>query len=251
FTGDSMNPVDSAEYLVRQQYLDFLGREPDQEGINYWSDQINQCNGDTSCMRQRRIEVSAAFFMSREFQETGTYVYGLYAGTLGRSPGYGEFTPDRSQVLGGPDLDETKSAFAQDFVQRTAFVARYPQNMTREEFVDAVLQTMQQRSGRNYSVLRDGLLNDYNHGSRALVVRHAAEAGSFVAAEYHKAFVLMEYFGYLRRDVDQSGYDFWLNVLDNGDANNYRGMVCAFLTSTEYQRRFSTVATHSNVECSQ
>jgi hypothetical protein len=251
FTGDSMNPVDSVEYMVRQQYLDFLGREPDQEGLNYWSDQINQCNGDTGCIRQRRIEVSAAFFASREFQQTGSYIYDLYAGTLGRAPGYGEFTPDRSQVLGGPGLDEAKTTFAQGFVQRPAFVARYPQSMTREEFVDAVLQTMQQRSGRNHSALRDGLLNDYDSGGRALVVRHAAEADSFVVAEYHKAFVLMEYFGYLQRDVDLRGYNFWLNVLDNVDANNYRGMVCAFLTSTEYQRRFSTVVTHSNVECGQ
>jgi hypothetical protein len=249
FTGDSLSPVDSAEYFVRQQYLDFLGREPDQAGFNYWSDQINQCNGEAGCIRQRRIEVSAAFFASREFQQTGSYAYGLYAGTLGRAPGYREFMLDRSQILGGSGLDQAKTALAQGFVQRPDFVARYPQSMTREEFVDAVLQTMQQRSGRNQSALRDGLLNDYDLGSRAQVVRHAAEADSFVAAEYNKAFVLMEYFGYLRRDVDQIGYNFWVNVLDNGDANNYLGMVCAFLTSTEYQRRFSTLVTHSNQEC--
>ena len=249
FTGDSLNPADSAEYFVRQQYLDFLGREPDQAGFNYWSDQINQCNGEAGCLRQRRVEVSAAFFASREFQQTGSYAYGLYAGSLGRAPGYREFMLDRSQILGGPGLDQAKTALAQSFVQRPDFVARYPQSMTREEFVDAVLQTMQQRSGGIQSALRDGLLNDYDLGSRALVVRHAAEADSFVAAEYNKAFVLMEYFGYLRRDVDQHGYNFWLNVLDNGDANNYSGMVCAFLTSTEYQRRFSAVVTHSNVEC--
>jgi hypothetical protein len=59
----------------------------------------------------------------------------------------------------------------------------------------------------------------------------------------------MEYFGYLRREIDQGGYAYWLDVLNNGTAGNYRGMVCAFLTSSEYQLRFSTVVTRSNAEC--
>jgi hypothetical protein len=58
----------------------------------------------------------------------------------------------------------------------------------------------------------------------------------------------MQYFGYLRRDPDQGGYDFWLNIL-NQQPQNFRGMVCAFLTSTEYQQRFG-VATRSNADCS-
>ena len=69
------------------------------------------------------------------------------------------------------------------------------------------------------------------------------------AAEYNAAFVLTEYFGYLRRDPEPEGYDFWLNVLNNGEPGNYRGMVCSFITSTEYQQRFSSVVTHSNAEC--
>jgi hypothetical protein len=61
----------------------------------------------------------------------------------------------------------------------------------------------------------------------------------------------MEYFGYLRRDPDQGGYDFWLNVLNNRVPGNYRSMVCAFVTSSEYQRRFSPVITRTNSECAQ
>jgi Lamin Tail Domain/Domain of unknown function (DUF4214) len=243
----SANAIDTAEYFVRQQYLDFLDREPDQGGFAYWSDQVNQCNGDANCIHNKRIDVSAAFFASAEFQQTGSYIYGLYAGTLGRTPDYGEFMPDRSQVLGGSGLEQAKTAFAQSFVQRNQFTSRYPQSMSREQFVDAVLQTMTQRSGVNHSALRDGLLSDYDTGGRALVARHASEASAFINAEYKKAFVLMEYFGYLRRDIDQSGYDFWLYVLNRGADS--RGMVCAFLTSTEYQRRFSTVVTRSNAEC--
>jgi hypothetical protein len=247
----SANAIDTTEYFVRQQYLDFLGREPDQGGLEYWSAQINQCNGDAACISQKRIDVSAAFFASAEFQQTGSYIYGVYAGTLGRTLNYGEFNADRAQVLGGSGLDQAKTAFAQAFVQRPEFTSRYPQGMTRDQFVDAVIQTMTQRSGVDHSSLRDGFLSDYDVGGRALVARHASEASSFVAAEYNKAFVLMEYFGYLRREIDQGGYDYWLDVLNHGAAGNYRGMVCAFLTSTEYQLRFSTVITRNNGECGQ
>lgn len=245
------NAIDTNEFFVRQQYLDFLGREPDQGGLEFWAGKINQCGGDAVCIRQKRIDVSAAFFMSAEFQQSGSYVYDLYAGLLARTPGYSEFTPDRAQVVGGSGLDQAKAAFAENFVQRSEFTSHYPQSWTPDQFVDAVLQTMQQRSGVDLSSMRNGLLTDYDTGGRALVARHAAEAASFVSAEYNKAFVLMEYFAYLRREKDQGGYDFWLNVVDNTAPNNYRGMVCAFLTSTEYQRRFGTVVTHGNGECSQ
>jgi hypothetical protein len=76
-----------------------------------------------------------------------------------------------------------------------------------------------------------------------------ADNSVFAQAEYNSAFVLMQYFGYLRRNPDQGGYDFWLNVLNNRVPNNYRAMVCAFITSTEYQLRFGSVVTHSNAEC--
>jgi len=94
------------------------------------------------------------------------------------------------------------------------------------------------------------MLSDYDTGGRSLAVRDAVQANAFAQAEYNKAFVLMEYFGYLRRNPDTGGYDFWLDVLNGREAGNYRGMVCAFLTSSEYQSRFSGVVTHSNADCS-
>ncbi len=71
---------------------------------------------------------------------------------------------------------------------------------------------------------------------------------AFSQAVFNPSFVLMEYFGYLRRGADVGGYNFWLNVL-NSSGNNYRGIVCAFITSAEYQLRFSSVTPHSNSEC--
>jgi len=56
-------------------------------------------------------------------------------------------------------------------------------------------------------------------------------------------------FGYLRRDIDQGGYDFWLAVLKSREPGNFGGMVCAFLTSAEYQQRFSPVRTSTDQLC--
>jgi hypothetical protein len=75
------------------------------------------------------------------------------------------------------------------------------------------------------------------------------EISEFRAREYNPSFVLMQYFGYLQRDPDRNGYDFWLEVLSTREPNNYRGMVCSFVTSAEYQHRFSSVATRNNAEC--
>jgi len=249
------NPLDTAEFFVRQQYLDFLGREPDQGGFEYWSGQINQCNGDAACARSQRIVVSAAFFVEQEFQQTGSFIYDLYAGALGRRPLYTEYAIDRQQVIGGASLDSAKTAFALSFVQRVEFAQRYPASLGADSFIDALLQSVGQASGVDLRDRRDTLIAAYATGadqihSRALVLRSLADETSVKQAEYNAAFVLAQYFGYLRRDPDQAGYNFWLNVLNNAEPNNYRGMVCAFITSTEYQRRFSSVITQSNSSCS-
>ena len=247
---ETTNAIESTEFFVRQQYLDFLDREPEQAGFAYWCDQLNRCNGDANCLRTKRLDVSAAFFMSLEFQETGSFVYDLYAGALGRTPNYAEFSPDRSQVVGGANLEQARTAFTAEFVSRSEFAAKYPQTQSREEFVAALLETMRQRTGADLSSLRDAVLTAYDAGGRAAAVRTSVSANAFTQAEYNRAFVLMEYFGYLRRTEDQRGYDFWLDVLNNREPQNYRGMVCSFLTSTEYQRRFGSVVTRGNAECS-
>ena len=131
--------------------------------------------------------------------------------------------------------------------------------MTAETFVDALIANAQQAASTTGTPLdlssqRDGLISSYNAGanlneSRASVLRTLADNATFKQAHYNSAFVLTEYFAYLRRDIDQGGYDFWVDVLNHGDRNNYRGMVCSFVTSREYQRRFSNVVSHDNTEC--
>ena len=250
------NPLDTPEYFVRQQYLDFLGREPDQGGLDFWSGQLHACGADADCRNTRRIGVSAEFFIAREFQDSGLFIYDLYQGALGRRPAYAEYSVDRKKVVGGPGLETEKAAFALSFVERAEFIGQYPLTLTGDMFVDALLQTAQHSSGIDLSSERANLLNLYNSGataseSRSLVLRSVAEGSAFKQAQYNSAFVLMEYFNYLGRNPDQGGYDFWLNVLNNRQPGNYRGMVCSFITSREYQQRFSPVITHSNAECGQ
>src|SRR5205807_6468917 len=237
-TGQTENLLNSGDFFVRQQYLDFLGREPDHWGWLFWTARISDCGTDDACISERRIDVSAAFFQSREFQETGSYIYRLYEGAFGRELSYPEFAADRQRVVGGATLETDKTAFASEFVARAEFAQKYQANTTAESFVDALLQTVAS-SGADLSSERANLISSYNLGgsmdeSRSLVLCALANKAGLSSAVYDPSFVLMEYFGYLKRDPDRGGYDFWLNVLNNRESGNYRGMVCAFIASTEY-----------------
>jgi hypothetical protein len=248
------NPLDTDMFFVRQQYLDFLGREPDNGGLQYWTSELDKCADDANCLNQRRIGVAAAFFIEQEYQHTGSFVYRLYQGALGRHLSYAEFSADRQQVSGGPALDQSQATFAAAFVQRAEFMQKYQGQTSAGSFVDALLLNMKQASGVDLSSQRSSLMERYKAGgnineSRALALREAVESSGFKEAEYNASFVLMEYYGYLKREPEVEGYQFWLNVLKNKEPGNYRGMVCSFITSAEYQQRFSSVVTHNNQEC--
>ncbi len=250
FTGSPQgvggSDIDTSEYFVRQHYLDFLGREPDEAGFNFWSDQILECGGDAGCAEVKRINVSAAYFLSIEFQSTGGLVDGLYRASFGRAPKFAEFMPDtalmaRDIAVGRGDwegqLRENKQAFIEAFVNRSDFRAAYD-GMTNAGFVDALLSN----TGVSFSANeREVLVEMLNRGAtRGELLLEVAEHDRFVALKRNAAFVMMEYFGYLRRDPDPGGYEFWLNKLNQFDGNFERAeMVKAFITSGEYRARFA------------
>jgi hypothetical protein len=207
-------------------------------------------------LRQLRIEISAAFFQSVEFQETGSYICRLYEGALGRPVRYREFAIDFRRVIGSTDLAADKLAFANDFVARHGFLQKYPTDMSGETFVDELLKTVRETTNIDLSRNRARLIEHYNTGGslterRGRVVAEIGDNPLVGAAVYNRTFVRMEYFGYLRREIDSHGFDFWLNVLNERDAGNYRGMVCSFITSIEYQQRFGTMVSSSNADCGQ
>ncbi|HMF57063.1 MAG TPA: Calx-beta domain-containing protein, partial [Pyrinomonadaceae bacterium] len=247
------NPIDDAGFFVRQHYADFLNRLPDEGGLDYWTNRIMQCGSDASCINAARRDVSAAYFIEAEFQLTGAFLIRVYRAALGRQPTYAEFVRDRVQLVVGSNLEASKQSFLNEFVQRAEFAKKYPVGMSGGEFADALLNTVRNTTGVDLSDQRSSLVAEYtSSASRARVVRMVVDNTTFSQAEYNPAFVLAEYFGYLRRDPDAGGYQFWVDVLNRLPApNSYLSMVCAFITSTEYQRRFGPQVSRTNSECAQ
>jgi uncharacterized protein (TIGR03118 family) len=413
------NPIDGAQFFVKQHYLDFLNREPDSAGLNFWTNQITSCGADSNCIAVKRINVSAAFFLSQEFQNTGILAYLANKAAFGASASggpapvlYGQFEKDlqilqTNLVFGSPtfdtQLDANKTAYFAEFLNRPDFQDQYPSSLTNAQFVDKLLtnagitpsqvrlfvtnltnsqevpptvpttstggarpassgvarfrlnpaqtamtmtatisnidvtgsqtadtndnliaahihagaavapgvngpvvwgffgtpfndnnpndttvtptsggvggtftgkwdapegngttlaaQLSNVRQGRAYVNFHttqfgggeirgnfpaeDSFRNSLVAGldaatlTRAQVLRQVAENEEFMSNEFNGAFVTMEYFGYLRRDPDTSGFNFWLNKLNSFNGNFIQAeMVKAFIAASEYRQRF-------------
>jgi len=250
FVAPFYNPINEPYFFVKRHYLDLLNRLPDEGGLNYWAYEILKCAGDEACIQDRRTRVSAAFFIELEFQQTGYVVYRLYKGAFGQNPSYERFMRDRGQLVAGPQLQATTNQFADRFVARPEFLQEYPANMTPSDFVNRLFDMARLVS---HDTEREQEIEAMTNSgkTRAQVLLDLIDIQEFSQREFNGAFVLMQYFGYLRRDPDQGGYDYWLNVLNNKEPDNYRGMVCAFITSREYQERTSSVLKTSNRNCGQ
>jgi hypothetical protein len=258
------NPVDSSAFFVRQHYHDFLNREPDAEGLQFWTDNIEQCGADLQCREVKRIDTSAAFFLSIEFQRTGFLVHRLYKASLPERdyrlrglPRYLEFVRDtqeigRGVVVGKAGWEQTLEAntalLLADFMARPEFALTYPESMLPNDYVDKLNA---QAGAPLTQTERDQLVAGLFIGTetRATVLRKVAEHPEFTSRETNRAFVLMQYFGYLRRapndppDSDFSGLDFWLSKLEQFGGDYRRAeMVKAFVNSVEYRARFQTPA---------
>ena len=271
-TAPAGNPIDQTDFFVRQHYADFLNRTPDASGLAFWDNQIDQCGSDTACIEVHRINGSGAFFLSIEFQETGYLVERAYktaygddtkGSTLGGTPHnisvpivrFNEFLTDQRSIANGvivnqgawqTTLENNKVAYFNSFVQTNRFTSKYPSNMLPTDFV----HQLNQNAGSPMSLAeetQESAALAAGSKTRARVVRDIAEHPNLARAELNRAFVLMQFFGYLRRnpndtpDTDYTGYDFWLTKLNqfNGDYLAAE-MVKAFIDSSEYRRRFGT-----------
>lgn len=269
-------PIDDAGTFVCQHYHDFLNRQGDSSGQAFWTNEIASCVSDASCIAEKRTNVSAAFFLSVEFQNTGYFAFRFYRASFPDSaqrprgvPRYLEFLRDeqtlqRGVIVGQTNweafLEQNKQGFALGWVDRADFIVEYPTSMSRDAYVDKLFAS----SGATPTVQeRNQALFAYDGGSslkekRAMGIRSVVDTGSIYNAQYNPAFVLMQYFGYLRRNPDSApdnnfgGYDFWLakmnqfsqageDVRDAQTAFNRMKraeMVKAFLVSGEYRGRF-------------
>jgi CSLREA domain-containing protein len=273
------NPTLEQDFFVRQHYLDFLQREPDPGGFTFWTGQISPCLANVQCLHDKTIVVSNAFFYELEYQQTGAYAYRLFREAFGNTqpqpnpdasnpteankiPSYDAYAALRARVVGGANLTAGQQDAANAFVNSPQFLVRYPASLTLDQFVDAILNTIMTDIGVNLTSQRTALIA---LGSRAAVVYRLAnddlQGGNgginnraFIDAEYNRAFVVTQYFGYLRRDGDIGGILFWKGQVDSAPLRNVpkqNAMVCSFITSGEYQLRFGPKVPRTNNECPQ
>jgi glucose/arabinose dehydrogenase len=261
---NTTNPLDVSDFFVRQHYRDFLNREGDTAGVAFWTNNIESCGtgtGAAGCRDAKRIDTSAAFFLSIEFQETGFFAYRVHKTAFGNLSGkpvpitFNDFIRDAQQigfnvVVGQGDwqamLAANKQAYADEFVSRDDFVAQYPSGQTPAQYVSA----LNTNAGLVITPAEEAdfaarLANGQE--TRATVLRKIADDDDLRRAETNRAFVLMQYFGYLRRNPDDApetnrdfaGYNFWLGKLEQFGGDYRRAeMVRAFISSDEYRNRF-------------
>ncbi|HWS86108.1 MAG TPA: SBBP repeat-containing protein [Pyrinomonadaceae bacterium] len=241
------NPIDESEFFVRQHYLDFLSREPDAEGLQFWTQEIEQCGTDAQCREVKRINVSAAFFLSIEHQETAFLLERLYKLAFEARVPYRSFVKEARElgegvVVGQGDwqarLAANRRAFAEEFVTRASFREQFPESLTPSQYVERLnARASGALSAPESAALVAGL--EAGTETRASVLLKVADDEDFRRREFAPAFVLMQYLGYLRRDPDEGGYAFWLDKLNDFGGDFVRAeMVKAFLSSDEYRRRF-------------
>jgi len=249
------NPVVSSfSFFVRQQYLDFLSREPDMGGFNAWHGVLNGCanafNGPLTSSGCDRIFVSGeGFFRSVEFQLKGFYVFRFYKVGADRLPEYSEVVSDMSLVAGQTpeEVFARKAQLATLFTERQEFKSAYS-GLSNFQYVNTLLGRYgltqittfdpHQPDGTAKVTLTSADLTNGLEGdtlTRAQVLRAIADSDAVSAAEFNNAFVGMQYYGYLRRKPDTAGFNAWLGVLQSGDV---RTMVNGFLNSAEYKLRF-------------
>jgi hypothetical protein len=248
--------IDDIDFLVQQQYIDFLGRFPDQTGFQNWVNTVSGCpnggfgeNDNPSC---DRVHMSAGFFQSNEFLGRGYWLMRIgYVGlnrsitdtTTGRtqrsSLNYAEFIPGLQQIGGSnsPAQEEAaKVVYANAFVQRSDFLALFPNSDSNATYVNK----LETNSGVTLPApFKQTQVDGLNGGTltRAQVLRNIAESNEVFNKYILISFVDMEYKGYLRRDPDTVGYNNWIDTL-NANPSDFRHMVFGFIYSTEYRSRF-------------
>lgn len=268
--------IDDSDFFVQQQYVDFLNRMPDANGFAFWNGQITNCGANPTCVDGMRVNTSGAFYLSIEFQDTGYLVERMYKTAYGSPNGtstfggthtlpvpvvkFSEFIPDTKQIGQGvvvgqgnwqQQLENNKQTFAADFAQRSRFTTAFPTATTTPT---AFVNQLFTNAGVTPTALESstaigefgGAGDISNAAARAKALRDVAENPTLNSQEFNRAFVLMQYFGYLRRDpnngngdTDYTGFDFWLTKLNqfNGNFTN-ADMVKSFIVSGEYRGRF-------------
>jgi len=223
-TFNSATPLNNTTEFVKQVYRDFLNREADQAGLDYWVNGI-----DAGLLT--RAECVESFLLSAEFGGNVSPVTRLYFSYFLRIPDYDGLIYWISQYGAGMSLTD----ISEFFVQSAEFIATYG-SLTNAEFVNLVylnvLERTPDQAGLDYWV---GLL-DAGSLTRGEVMTGFSESAEYKATSASEIYVTMTYIGLLRRSPDQTGFDFWVATLDSGGSG--LGLIDGFLVSAEYAARF-------------
>ncbi|HYP02105.1 MAG TPA: Calx-beta domain-containing protein, partial [Pyrinomonadaceae bacterium] len=243
------NPILQTPLFIRMQYLDFLSREP--ESGEPWSKVLNDCpnvNNNPAC---DRLTVSKSFFESPEFRLKGLYTFIFYRVAFNRLPEYAEIIPDMRSVTGqtASEVYDKRALFATNFALRAEF--RTPHDkLSHMDLVNTLLDRyglqrittpdpQNPEGGVKVTLSRADLINRLSAQTltRAQVLRAIVESDEIRVAEFNRAYVAMQYYGYLRRTPETGGYNNWLTYL-NANPADARTMVNGFVNSAEYRARF-------------
>jgi uncharacterized repeat protein (TIGR01451 family) len=261
------NPLDSADaqFFVRQQYLDLLGREPSASELASASLQISQCGSNQPCVSANRMDLSYSLFV--RYEQAASFVFRLYREAYGNNqpfpgldnsnpeaktlPGYAKFLPDVLRLLAASNTAGAESDLARDFGLRPELSSRYADSFSGPAFVDAMLATIKDDSGADVTSQRDALISLFNQTGTGLSGRAAVlywlaydnaqttpiNNRAFVDAARNPAFAATVSYAYLRRDADALYVSRLQALNQNGD---YRKLVDALDSSTEYRTRFGS-----------
>ncbi len=250
------------DYFVFQQYVDFLGRMPDTGGFNDWNTVLNNCGpnrgglgSDPGC---DRVHVSSGFFRSTEFGERGYWVYRFYHGVLGNRPLLAQFKPDIRRLNGNQtpaELEANRAALIADFMGRPAFTAIY-NGLTNAGNAAQFIAKLEETAGVTLPASTTTEPGQPPQFGRSELIQKMS-SGEFTAGQtlrafieqkvvfdkfFFRAFVAMQYFGYLNRDPEDAGYNDWVDVLTNGRGSippgDFRHLIFGFVWSVEYREKF-------------
>jgi uncharacterized delta-60 repeat protein len=208
--------------FARQQYRDFLAREGDPLGVQYWRDRTLATSRDV---------VIEEFLRSPEFEGRVAPVMRLYLAYFLRVPDYAglQFWVDFSRT-------ESLEGISDAFASSPEFAARYG-STTDEEFVALVYQNVLGRAPDTAG--RDFWVGQLASGARTRgqVMVAFSESAEFIESSRSEVLVAMLYAGMLRREPDAAGFDFWTDYIDSGESPNL--LIRNFRESSEYEERFA------------
>ncbi|HKS28088.1 MAG TPA: cadherin-like domain-containing protein [Pyrinomonadaceae bacterium] len=264
------NPYLSNAFFVRQNYLDLLGRDADQNGFVDWTNVLNNCGPQKGFLGAPfncdRAHVAHGFFGSPEFTNSGFLIHRLFEVGMGRLPSYREFIPDMATLSGfnltQAQQDQNLQDYLEQFTARSEFQNRYQGYLLPSQAAQFI-DLMEQVAGVKLPATATTLPGQPTQYGRQELINLRA-SGTFSVGQTLKAFVeqklvydcyfergevTMMYFAFLRRDPNLNdpnliGWNDWVDVFKNGRPaqgiapRDIHHLLFGFIYSEEYRKRF-------------